>query len=365
MVATNLPFNFRYCSLLMASRATHESHDTLSEPTRDTVRGVLECFGGPPLSYYALLPDKSYFCSKQLNSVISYVDVGRTRVALGDPMGPSESAVHFITQFMDYTRKERRRLVHYQVTDRMAQVFRELGYACTKIGEDAVVQLSQFNLKGKRFQDLRTANNKMNRLSVTCEELRLEAVDQRDFDALSNISSAWLRAQKARELTFSMGCFKPESALFNESRTFVGRDHLGQIIGFITFVPIFGASDFRRGWGLDLMRANGEVGTLIEYLISSAMTTFASERAEIVSLGLSALAGSLKADPWATQHAYTSRAIDAAYNRCNRVYSFKGLHAFKDKFGPDWEPRYLVCRKQHSLLPSVYAVLRAHRIREY
>ncbi|MHB8984954.1 MAG: phosphatidylglycerol lysyltransferase domain-containing protein [Eubacteriales bacterium] len=36
------------------------------------------------------------------------------------------------------------------------------------------------------------------------------------------------------------------------------------------------------------------------------------------------------------------RAVSLFYNHFNRFYSFKSLRKYKEKFGPRWEPRYLI-----------------------
>jgi phosphatidylglycerol lysyltransferase len=48
------------------------------------------------------------------------------------------------------------------------------------------------------------------------------------------------------------------------------------------------------------------------------------------------------------------------YERLNRFYSFKGLRAFKAKFHPRWEPRYLIYASKASLPKAALAVVRAN-----
>jgi phosphatidylglycerol lysyltransferase len=50
------------------------------------------------------------------------------------------------------------------------------------------------------------------------------------------------------------------------------------------------------------------------------------------------------------------RALHYIYEHVNRFYNFKGLHAFKDKFHPRWEPRYLIYPGP-AALPAVAAAL--------
>jgi phosphatidylglycerol lysyltransferase len=72
-------------------------------------------------------------------------------------------------------------------------------------------------------------------------------------------------------------------------------------------------------------------------------------------LGLSALAGVGEAPT----SARIEKVIHYLYEHLNQFYNFKGLHAYKEKFRPRWEPRYLVFPNYRSLMPIVVALIRA------
>jgi phosphatidylglycerol lysyltransferase len=72
------------------------------------------------------------------------------------------------------------------------------------------------------------------------------------------------------------------------------------------------------------------------------------------NMGLGPLAGVGEdaADPAA------EKVLRFVYENANSFYSFKGLHAFKQKFHPTWEPRYLVY-PDVGALPAVLGALTA------
>ena len=96
----------------------------------------------------------------------------------------------------------------------------------------------------------------------------------------------------------------------------------------------------------------------MEFLIASAALLFQSEGAEIMSMGLSPLSGGNVPSAGESEIMMRGRAL--LYERFNYFYGFKGLHAFKEKFGPSWEARYLVYPGEAALAQTVYAVIRAH-----
>jgi len=73
------------------------------------------------------------------------------------------------------------------------------------------------------------------------------------------------------------------------------------------------------------------------------------------NLGLSPLAGigEKQDDPM------VERALFFVYNHVNQFYGFKGLHNYKEKFRPEWSPRYLIYENAASLLSTAYAIISA------
>ena len=48
------------------------------------------------------------------------------------------------------------------------------------------------------------------------------------------------------------------------------------------------------------------------------------------------------------------------YENVNHFYNFKGLHSFKEKFHPEWSPRFLIYQGVANLAPSWLAVVQAN-----
>jgi phosphatidylglycerol lysyltransferase len=56
----------------------------------------------------------------------------------------------------------------------------------------------------------------------------------------------------------------------------------------------------------------------------------------------------------------TERALHYLYENVGRLYNFKGLHAYKEKFHPNWEPRYLIYPGAANLPAVATALVRAN-----
>lgn len=72
------------------------------------------------------------------------------------------------------------------------------------------------------------------------------------------------------------------------------------------------------------------------------------------NLGLSALSGvgDAQDDP------ALERALHYVYEHVNQFYNFKGLHDFKEKYRPEWSPRYLIF-PGYASLPAVGLALQS------
>ena len=53
------------------------------------------------------------------------------------------------------------------------------------------------------------------------------------------------------------------------------------------------------------------------------------------------------------------KGLHYLYEHLNRFYNFQGLHAYKEKFRPRWESRYLVYPSLGALPDVVVALIRA------
>jgi len=72
-------------------------------------------------------------------------------------------------------------------------------------------------------------------------------------------------------------------------------------------------------------------------------------------LGLSPLAG-VGETPTSPR---LEKVLRYLYEHLNQFYNFKGLHEFKEKFHPRWEPRYFVYPGVAVLPEVVVALIRA------
>jgi lysylphosphatidylglycerol synthetase-like protein (DUF2156 family) len=145
------------------------------------------------------------------------------------------------------------------------------------------------------------------------------------------VSDAWLAAHGGREKAFSLGAF--DVAYLSRCAIATARQH-GRVIAFSN---LWRTADGRRG-ALDLMRfAPGAPNGLMDFLFTEILLWAQSAGMATFDLGMAPLAG-LADNEYATLFARIGRLV---HEHGEPFYGFQGLRAFKDKFAPRWEPRYL------------------------
>ena len=316
---------------------------------RQQAEEIVQQYGQYSLARFALLDDKSYYFSPSGRSVIAYVPKGRGAIALGDPIGPLEDRREAIMGFQYFCDRNDWYPAFYQTLPDNLDIYRSFGFRVLQIGEEAVVDLHKFTLKGKANQNLRTA---INRLTKTGHQIKFYEPPIPDdlLRQLRGVSDEWLQSMQGAEKRFSVGWFDDTYVRGTQVAAVYTPD--GEVSAFANLIPAYQAKRI----AVDLMRRRTEVenGTM-EFLFASMLQHFQQLEYESFNLGLSALSG-VGETPKSPR---LERVLNYLNDHLNQFYKFKGLHGFKEKFGPHWEPRYLVYPHLPALPDVVVALVRA------
>nr|WP_283256122.1 bifunctional lysylphosphatidylglycerol flippase/synthetase MprF [Dyella humicola] len=295
-------------------------------------------------AHLALMGDKTLLFDPEGKAFIMYDVEGRSWVAMGDPVGESEAARReLVWTFRDQCERAGGWPLFYQVRPEDLDLYLEVGMNLLKIGEEARVLLGSFNLDGKSKKVLRNTVNKLTREGMRLEIVPAEAVESL-LPRLKKISDAWMRDKGVREKGFSLGTFDPHYL----QRTPMALVWQGEEL--VAFSNLF-LTDSKEEASLDLMRhlPEGTAG-IMDFMFVELMTWARQEGYRWFNLGMAPLSGlqnRRSAPLW-------SRLGAMLFGRGERFYNFRGLHKYKDKFDPVWEPRYLAVPNGIAL-PLVFA----------
>jgi len=318
---------------------------------RNLVGEHVRLHGTNSISYFALDSDKSYFFSTSGRSVISYVLEGSTAVVAGDPIGPEDEMHLILKQFTAFCQEQDWTIVFWQVRVEYVALYRGVGLHQFKIGEDAVIHVQNFTLKGGAMANIRTSAKRAEKEGLQVVFYQGQVTDSWHYIQMEQISHAWLASKGGCEMGFSMGHFDPKGD--PEQLTVLAIDADNKVHAFVTFVPIYG----RRGWALDLMRRAPQPapGTM-ELLLARSLEFMKDRNIEMASLGLAPLSNAN-----GEEETFLGNSIDFLTGRFGNPAKNQSLFNFKKKFQPTWEGRYLFYSDTLSLPRIGWALYHAHQ----
>jgi len=262
---------------------------------------------------------------------------GGTALVVGGPQAPASARKQQVLRGVLRTTRELgvRRQVLYPVRPDDLHDVTQVGFATAQVGVEAWVDLQDFTLKGKRWAHLRQMRNRARGRGVQVHETRPGPWDH----AMEQVWDAWVQAKQPRwSLRWLTGTPSLERPL--DRRYFVAHA-AGRLQAFCTVLPGPDGT-----WAVDVLcRAPDAIPGSMERLLVHAFQQLRDEGARAVNLGPCPLAGtagqglSAQERPpgllgWAFKVAWDSKLGE-------RLFGFRGLHAFKAKFRPRWEPVYL------------------------
>jgi len=280
----------------------------------------------------ALLGDKAFLFDDTGTAFLMYGVRGHTWIALGDPVGTPAQQAELIWRFREMVDRQGGRPAFYQVSADVLPCYLDVGMSLLKLGEEARVNLKTFSLEGPANKDLRYIVRRAERDGLSFEVIPRDQVPG-IIDELAAISNAWLSLKNVSEKRFSVGFFNP--GYLAEFDLGVVRLK-GRIVAFANLWQ--GASGGTAS--IDLMRYLPDASPFtMDYLFTKLLLWARESGYETFSLGVAPLSGlnaSTLAPLW-------NRIGALVFKRGESFYNFRGLRQYKQKFSPEWEPRYLAC----------------------
>jgi phosphatidylglycerol lysyltransferase len=316
------------------ARMLSPSTPTLSGRKQEDLERARPIVQNSPRTYadLALLGDKSFLFSQNGNAFIMYGREGRTWVSMGDPIGQEEEWQELTWQFRELADRYNGWTVFYEVGPETLHLYLDLGLTLLKLGEEARVRLEGFSLEGGARKGLRHTARKLEKEGCLFQIVSREEV-VRLLPELKGVSDAWLQEKSTGEKGFSLGFFH-EDYLKRFPAGIILRE--GKIIAFANLWPGAGKEEL----SIDLMRHLPDAPHgVMEFLFVQLMLWGKAEGYGWFDLGMAPLSGLQDhglAPLWNRAGAYIFRHGEHFYN-------FQGLRQYKEKFGPEWVPKYLAC----------------------
>jgi phosphatidylglycerol lysyltransferase len=293
--------------------------------------------------YFKLWPhDKTYYFAADASAMLAYGVAADTAIVIGDPVGTAAGIDRIVPEFDSVCVTHGWAPSYMYVAQTNRSAYEAAGYELVKVGEDAVVNLTEFANHTARNKHFRNIRNRFEKAGYTTQFIAPPHAESLIAD-LTLVSDDWLRSPNRKEWKFLTGFFSRQ--YIASTPVFVVRDANGAIQAFANLIPVYTPSAST----IDLMRHFRQApNNAMDYLLYSLMLHLQQQGIKTFNMGLAPLAG-LGGDEARPEE----RLLNLLYRTRQSYVSFQGLRQFKGKFEPIWEPKYMAYRSNIGTLPRI------------
>ncbi len=277
--------------------------------------------------------DKRFLIHPDDDAFTMYQLAGRSVVSMGDPVGNPTHFQELVWQYRELCCQLDKRCVFNQVSQEYLPLYIELGLTFSKLGEEAIVSLTEFSLEGKKQAEFRQARNRGIRDGAEFSIVPASEIGSL-LAELKSVSDDWLQKKHAREKGLSIGAFDDAYLLcFDMAIVRVQGKN-------VAFANLWKAGD-KSQLSIDLMRHSESAPKgIMDYLFTELMLWGRDQGFQQFSLGMAPLSG-LEHHPLAT---LWNKVGNLVFRFGDEFYNFDGLRKYKAKYHRSgtqntWQPR--------------------------
>ena len=310
-------------------------HVRFQSPGQDDVDRVLALharMGGSTNPLMLATGDKAAFVDGDRGFCL-YRTIGPYVVVFADPVVRSASErTAFLDAFFAFAGELDRRPVFYQISLDWVPALHDRGYDFFKLGEEAHVSLDGVGLDGSAGKLYRQILRRAERDNARFRVLSPDEVRPR-LDELEAISNEWLRTRGLSERQFSIGFFDRDYLCRYPCAVVEETVEPFRILAFANLLE----GPLHQELSVDLMRHRSDGPKVMDFLFVSLFLRGKEQGYARFNLGMAPLA-SVGDQRGAHVRERLARLL---FQRGEHWYNFQGLRAYKEKFDPEWTPRYM------------------------
>jgi lysyl-tRNA synthetase class 2 len=308
----------------------------LGQQDSERVRELLEKQGDrDSLGYFTLRSDKSVIWSPTGKSCIGYRVVSGVMLAGGDPLGDPEAWPGAIHAFLDEAARHAWVPAVMGCGEHAAEVWcREGELTALELGDEAIVEVADFSLKGRPMRNVRQMVARVERSGYVADVRRAGDVGCEQIGEFARQAGSWRGNPTERGFSMALGRL---GAPGDENCVIATATENGVLRGILHFVP-WGA----EGLSLDLMRRDRSAQPGVnDFLIVETIKAAESLGIKRISLNFAVFRSALErgerigAGP-------VLRLWRGILLFASRWFQIESLYKFNAKFTPAWVPRFFV-----------------------
>ena len=158
------------------------------------------------LGYFTLRNDKSVIWSPSGKSCVGYRVVAGVMLASGDPIGDPEAWPGAIHAFLDEAARHAWAPAAMGCSELGAEIWcRESGLTALELGDEAVVEVADFSLKGRQMRNVRQMAARVCRQGYAAQVRRLSEVPPDEVERLVRRADSWRGSPTERGFSMALG----------------------------------------------------------------------------------------------------------------------------------------------------------------
>jgi lysyl-tRNA synthetase class 2 len=286
------------------------------------------------LGYFATRRDRAVIFSHDQGAAVSYRVVAAVSLASADPIGPVQAWPAAIQAWRTEAREHGWSPAVLGASEAGARAYAAAGLQVLSLGDEAVVQVEQFSLRGPAVRPVRQAVTRIRRAGYTLQVRRHADIAAEELASLGELAERW--RGDAVERGFSMALNRLGDPTDERCLMATAHDATGAVRGLLSFVP-WGY----RGLSLDLMRRDHDAENgLIEFLVAGLIGHCPQLGIRQVSLNF-AMFRSVFSAVEQVGAGPVVRLTGAVLSVASRFWQIETLYRSNAKYLPDWLPRFM------------------------
>jgi lysyl-tRNA synthetase class 2 len=342
-IAINVMSVLLFLLVLYALFRSPKGKEYLAPDDEAQLRALLDRHGErDSLGYFALRRDKSVLFSPSGKAAVAYRVVGGVSLASGDPIGDVEAWPGAIDRWLEQAREHAWVPAVMGASEEGGNVYARHGLNALELGDEAIVEVSEFTLEGRAMRGVRQAHKKIGRAGYTVRVRRHADIPEQEMDTLLQRADHWRDGETERGFSMALGRLgDPDDG---QCMMLECHDGDGELRALLSFVP-WG----RDGLSLDLMRRDRDSDNgLLEFMVIELIGQADEVGIARVSLNFAMFravferGSRLGAGP-------VLRLWRSVLMFFSRWWQIESLYRANAKYRPIWEPRYLLFARSSDL----------------
>ncbi len=315
-------------------------------------RDLVMRFGWNAVAYQILNPGFDHWFSPEGDAVAGYVKRSGRWIVAGAPVCSRETLPRVVEQLESCARADGCRVCYFGAAVRLYAGCRHPPlHSVVVLGSQPVWDPQRWSRIIQSRASVRAQLYRAQNKGVTVSFCA--APTAADKAQMEHLLAVWIRSRSMPRMHFLV---EPETLTFLKDRRVILAFAKQILCGFLIASPV----PMRGGWLIEqIIRHPAAPNGTNELLLDAAMTQFAEEGCQYVTLGLVPLSSHVPLDGPVNPR-WLSLLFRWMKAHGRRFYNFDGLQAFKSKFSPEqWEPIYAISTEARFSVKTLWAVTAA------